>query len=146
MIKMNNEISIVSFNLRQVWKGDGINAFVHRFGLITEKILNEKPDVVSFQEVKPPLLEFLKKVMSDYTFSGQFRDSDYDGEGVFTAVRNDTFDIIGIETIWLSPTPYIAGSRFENQSECPRICLMTQLLNKKSRKLLRVFNLHLDHI
>ena len=60
-------------------------------------------------------------------------------------MRKDTFELIGYESFWMSPTPYVAGSRYEKQSICPRICVVTQFLHKASRKLFRVFNLHLDH-
>ena len=43
---MSQTIKIVSFNLRSQYTGDGINAFVHRAGLIYEKIKQEKPDIV----------------------------------------------------------------------------------------------------
>lgn len=139
-----SSLKIVSFNIRHVWDWDGINSFVHRAGLIDEKISAEKPDVVGFQEIRAKNLALLRKLMPEYHFVGHLRNSDYKGEGLYTAVRMDTCEVIGFEAVWLSPTPYIAGSRFECQSECPRICLCTTVLHKASGKLFRVFNIHLD--
>ncbi len=139
-------MKIVTFNLRSRYKGDGINSFVHRAVLIFDKIEEEKPDVIAFQEVKQPHLKILERLLTDYVFVGQFRDEKYAGEGLYTAVRKDTCQVLGFESVWLSPTPYLPGSRYENQSSCPRICLQTMVRSYESGEVIRVFNLHLDHI
>lgn len=139
-------VKIVSFNLRGVWKGDGINAFIFRAGMVYDKIMQEMPDVLAFQETAIDHLELLKRMLPEYVFCGQFRSENYTGEGLFTAIRKDAWDVIAYETFWISPTPYVAGSRFEDQSDCPRICVVTQIRHKKTGKMLRLYNIHLDHI
>ena len=48
-------MKILSFNIRCPWKDrDGKNDFIHRAGLIYDKIETEQPDVIAFQEVKRP--------------------------------------------------------------------------------------------
>ena len=139
-------MKIVSYNLRCIYdKWDGINNLIHRAGFIYEKINAEKPDVIAFQEVVEKSLELFTKLFPEYLFLGHFRDADYSGEGVFTAVRKDSISVLGSDDFWLSPTPYVPGSRYENQSVCPRTCLMTLLRDKESGKVFRVYNLHLDH-
>lgn len=140
-------IKIVTFNLRSVWNGreDGQNSFIHRAGIIWEKIKKESPDVISFQEGVPESISILKDMLSDYLILGHGRNKDYDGEGVYTAIKKEKFELLSYETFWLSPTPHIAGSRFENQSFCPRTCVVTLVRCKQSGTLLRIFNLHLDH-
>lgn len=139
-------MKIVTFNLRSRYKGDGINSFVHRAVLIFDKIEEERPDVIAFQEVKEPHLKVLERLLPDYVFVGQFRNENYEGEGLYTAVRKDSCHVLGFETIWLSPTPYLPGSRYENQSSCPRICLQTMVRSYANGEIIRIFNLHLDHI
>ena len=139
-------IKIVSFNLRCVWKGDGINAFIFRAGMIYDKIMREMPDVIAFQETPPDHLSLLKRMLPEYEFFGQFRSKNYWGEGLFTAVRKDSWDMIAYETFWISPTPYVAGSRFEDQSEYPRICVVTHIRQRETGKMIRLYNIHLDHI
>lgn len=139
-----SKLSIVSFNIRHVWAGDGINSFIHRAGLIDERISAEQPDVIAFQEIREKNLAILKKLMPDYYFVGHLRNSDYKGEGLYTAVKKNSCEVIGFEAVWLSPTPYIAGSRFECQSDNPRICLCTTVRHLETGKLFRVFNIHLD--
>lgn len=139
-------VKIVSFNLRCVWKGDGVNAFIFRAGMVYDKIMREMPDVIAFQEMTANHLELLKRMLPEYVFCGQFRSENYAGEGLFTAVRKDAWAVIAYETFWISPTPYVAGSRFEDQSDCPRICVVTQIRNRNTGKMLRLYNIHLDHI
>ena len=138
---------IVTFNARCVYNtGDGANNFIHRVGLIKDKIALEKPSIVAFQEVTPPILASLEDAFgSDYLFVGQMRSASYSGEGLYTAFKRDEFALIRLETFWLSPTPFIPGSRYEIQSVCPRICVTTTLLHRASGKLITVYNNHLDH-
>ncbi len=141
-------MKIVTFNLRSHWKSevDGINSFIHRAGLIYEKIEKERPDIIAFQEaVTETHLPLIKKILPEYVFFGHGRTENYDGEGLFTAVRADSYEVDKHETFWMSPTPYVAGSRFENQGPSPRTCVMTLVRNKSNNALARIFNIHLDN-
>ncbi len=140
---MSNSLKIVSFNVRCTW--DWIDGFVSRMGLIYDKIRKEEPDVVAFQEVTADILEGLKHIMPDYLFLGHGRDPDYTGEGLYTAVNTRTLMIVGMESFWIAPNPYDKCSRFCDQSEFPRICIMTTLYHPELKKEFRVFNVHLDH-
>ena len=83
-------MKIVTFNIRCPWKDrDGINDFIHRAGLIYDKVEAEKPEVIAFQEIRKPTLELLQKMFPDYSFFGTLREKDYTGEGVYTAIRKD---------------------------------------------------------
>ena len=141
-------MKIVTFNIRCVYDGkyDGINSFIHRALFIADKIKSEKPDVIGFQEINEKNLAALELVLPDYLFVGQLRGPEYDGEGLYTAIRKETCSLIGLETIWLSPTPHVPASRFECQSEYPRICTATKIRHKESGRIFRVFNIHLDHV
>lgn len=139
-------MKIVSWNLRCVWSsGDGVNSFIHRAGMIYQKIETEKPDVIAFQEVVQESLDFLTKLFPEYEFFGSFRSEDYAYEGLYTAYRKDRFALIRSDVFWLSPEPYKAGSRYETQSIYPRICVMTELRNKQNNEIFRLYNVHLDH-
>ncbi len=139
---------IMTYNLRGVWmwNKEGKQCFVFRAGLIYDKIMREKPDIIAFQEVVPKLLELMKRMLPEYDFYGQGRDANYGGEGLYTAIRKDAWDLIAYETFWISPTPYVPASRFEIQSDCPRICVVTHVRHRETGKMLRLYNVHLDHI
>lgn len=121
------------------------NVMIHA-GMLYEKIKQEKPDIIAFQEMVPESLEFLKIACPDYNFFGLFRTAEFDGEGLYTAIRKDTYEVTAFEGFWISPTPYVPGSRYPEQSECPRVCIVTDVRNKKSGERMRLFNVHLDHI
>lgn len=141
-------MKIVTFNLRCCWKGneDKQNSFVHRAGLIYEKIMHELPDVIAFQEVVPKSVELLKRMLPEYEFFGSMREENYTVEGLYTAFRKDKYALMSGDVFWLSPTPYVVASRFENQSGCARICVLTKLRNQQTQETFRVMNVHLDHI
>lgn len=142
------KMKVVSYNLRYMPNTtiDGINNFIHRAGMIFEKIHSEMPDIIGFQEVLPRQFTYLERMLTEYTLIGQFRDADFLGEGNFVAVRKDRFQILGFDTFWLSPTPLVPASRFEGQSDCPRICNVLRLRHKQTNFIFRVFNTHLDHV
>ena len=141
-----SKIKIVTFNVRCPWNTDGINSFMHRMGVIYDKINMEKPDVVALQECSPKIMELMEKLFPEYDFFGQYRSENYWGEGLFVAVRKENFRVVASESFWISPTPYVPGSRFPIQSECPRICNVVQIRKKESGEMMRLFNIHLDHI
>ena len=141
-------VKIVTYNLRCVWlcSKEGVNSFAFRAGLVYDKIRREKPDVIAFQEVVPTHLDILQKLLPEYEFYGHYRNADYTGEGLYTAIRKDSFQLISYESFWISPTPFVSGSRFADQSDCPRICIVTTVRHRESGKMLRLYNIHLDHI
>lgn len=106
----------------------------------------EKPDIIGFQEVTEPILKLLERLLADYRIVGHFRNENYTGSGDFIAFKKDKYQLLGCETRWLSPTPFVVDSRFENQSPFARSCVMAMLKNNETNKPLRIFSTHLDHI
>lgn len=136
----------VTFNLRCDVHIDGENRWQFRKGLILDKLNEEMPDTVGFQEVTPVMADFLKRYLSDrYTFVGCGRNADYQGENNMIAFRKDRYELMFFETFWLSDTPDVPGSRYENQSHCPRICTHIILRVLENSRLFHVYNTHLDH-
>ncbi len=141
-----SKIKIVTWNIRYDTDGDGINSFSGRAGLIKNKIKAEMPEVIALQEVVNTSRASLEKMLPEYYLLGMMRSKIFDNEGLYVAVRKDAFEVIGFESVWLSPEPYTPGSRYPDQSPCPRICTMMYLRHRESNFRMRVFNLHLDHI
>ncbi len=139
------DFKIVSFNLRCVWENDAGNNFLSRAGGIINRINSEKPDVIGFQEATDQNIAFLKSVLSDYDIFFNQRNSDYTGEGVATAIKRNSFDLLALDFFWLSNTPFVAGSRYAIQSPCPRICQCLLIKRRCDRKMFWVYNNHLDH-
>ena len=136
-------MKLVTFNIRCSWSGDGVNSFLHRAGGIVSQINEKKPDVICFQECTDEIAAFLRSSLTDYTLVFNQRNSDRRGEGLAAALRKNSAELLGLEAFWLSPTPNLPGSRFEDQSSCPRICQCLTL--RVENTVFRVYNLHLDH-
>ncbi|MCR5279302.1 MAG: endonuclease/exonuclease/phosphatase family protein [Lachnospiraceae bacterium] len=139
-------MKIVSFNLRRDFEHDGDNRFNKRTDIIKSVIEKNHPDVIGFQEVLPEALAWLKSSLSGYTVVGTGRDDDLGDEATAVAFDTDKYDLIQMDTFWLSPTPEKPGSRYEGQSDCPRTCTMVLLKDVSTKAVFRVYNTHLDHI
>lgn len=140
------EIKIVCFNVRLSIADDGVNSFIHRSGAILSKIKTEKPEIIGFQEVFAECADFLIDNLPEYHFIFNRRNEDLTGEGLLLAVKKSLFYVISADYFWLSETPRVPASRFEDQSDCPRITQCIVLQNKTDDKVIRVYNTHLDHI
>ena len=141
-----NIIKIVTFNLRCDYGVDGENNFEFRKPHILQKMYVEKPDVVCFQEVMPHMADWLTAVLHDYNVVGCGRDADLSGEQVSIAYRKDRFSLVALQHFWLSDTPHVAGSRFHEQCDLPRLCTECFVMEKESNRVIRVVNTHLDHL
>ena len=140
------EVKVMTFNLRMPVVRDGINYFFNRAPYILDRVQKEKPDIIGFQEAKEPIYDWLKATFTDYLFVGLGRQTDFSDEANPIAFRKDRFELFGYDQIWLSPTPYIPGSRYEEQSLCPRILVATKLKEKGTSRVIRFYNTHLDHV
>ena len=139
-------MKLVTYNLRYDFAGDGKNRFPLRQPLILKTIGKNKPDVICFQEILPHMAVWLKKSLTDYMVIGCPRGEHLDGEQVSVAFRRDGYSLLEMRSFWLSETPFVPGSRYPDQSDCPRICTEALLLEEESGKVFRVFNTHLDHV
>ena len=138
-------MKVVSCNIRCQWDKDGINSFIHRIGLIYDKISSEKPEIIGFQEMTEKQLDVMKKLFPEYEFFGGGRFADYSGEGLYTAFRKDAFTAVENRIFWISDTPNVPESKFPCQSIFSRICVVTKLFHKQTKKCVAVYNAHLDH-
>lgn len=133
-------IQVVTFN---VWVNRNFDL---RKGLILDKIDQEKPDLIGFQECNDPKAAFLRRHLTDYLCLGNGRDAGYCGENNMIAVRRDRFEVMALDTFWLSETPNTPGSRYEDQSHCPRICTHVLLRPLDGSEPFHYYNTHLDHV
>lgn len=140
-------LKVVTFNLRTDVRVDGENRFQFRKGLILDKIHQEMPDIVGFQEMSVIMTKFLTRYLApEYTIVGCGRMADFSCESCRIAFRADKFELLFLETFWLSDTPHIPGSRFECASEYPRVCTHVVLRPVDGGTPFHVYNTHLDHI
>lgn len=140
-------IHVFSYNLRMDTNADGINAFSRRKEYILAEFPKYNADIIGFQETLPHMRQWLMDNFTDYQICGVGRGRDLQDESNVVAFRKDKFDLIGLETFWLSDMPHIPASRFStDQSDCPRICTCTTLFHRETGKSFRHYNTHLDHV
>lgn len=138
-------MKFVTFNLRCDWAQDGANCFVYRQPLILKTIVQEMPDVIGFQEVLPHMAAWLKQNLADYCIVGCGRGTALDDEQMSVAFLRDRYNLVSMNTFWLSETPLVPGSRYQEQSSCPRTCTEVVLCEVETGRVLRILNTHLDH-
>ena len=138
----------MTFNLRIRAQVDGINIFDNRVPNIIGAIRTESPDLIGFQEVTDDARELLRRTLSpEYTLLGLGREKNMRGEGVCIAYRNQAFELLALDTFWLSDTPSVPGSRYEStdQGPCPRTTLVATLSPLDDGGVIRFINTHLDN-
>lgn len=139
-------MKIVTYNLRMETAADGPHRFTARRETIIDRICVENPDILGFQEALPAMYDYLRQNLPQYTFVGHGRDERYLDEANPIAFRSDRFAMKSYSTRWLSPTPTVPGSRFEeDQSICPRVFVTAELYDRLTGETFRVVNTHLDH-
>ena len=144
---MNDKLKLVTFNIRFPWNGDGTNSLCSRLGLILDKISEQKPDIICFQEATEKNMKVISKCLAPaYTVHLNQRESGYTGEGLAVAFRKERVSLYGLEIFWLSETPYTVASRFEGQSQHSRICQRLLFKDEKIGKVFRIYNLHLEDV
>ena len=138
-------MKIVSYNIRNVYQGDGINSFVHRAGLVVDTILEKQPDIICIQEAMEPIVASLRRSLApEYTVLYTQREEGLSGEGLAVAYKQDKCTLYGLEIFWLSPTPQVIASKFPGQSKHSRICQKLLFKNEQTGSLFKLYNLHLE--
>lgn len=139
-------IQFLTCNLRCSNPGDGINFQPYRMPRLMDKIREERPDVIGFQEMRDDSFPLMSTTLTEYTFVGTGRDPHYFGESTRIAFRRDRFLMLSMDQFWLSDTPRVPGSRYTtDQSSCPRICTWVKLFHLPTQQRFYFLNTHLDH-
>ena len=138
-------IQLVTFNLRCPNASDGKNFWQYRAPRTLKKIQEESPDVIGFQEVRDETFPQIKYALPEYTIIGYGRDEHFFGESTRIAFKTDLFQLQAMDQFWLSDTPRVPGTRFENQSSCNRVCTWVKLMHLPTQKRFYFMNTHLDH-
>ena len=143
---MSVSIKVCSFNLRVATPVDGENEFCYRLPRILPMLREEAPAIIGFQEATRGMRDELRAALPEYTFLGCGRNPNYRGEAPILAFRNDCFELVSLETFWLSNEPSVPGSSYGgDQSKCPRVTFVARLKHRDSEAILRFYNTHFDH-
>ena len=69
----------------------------------------------------PHVAKWLKENLNEYYVIGCGRGANLRDEQMSIAYRRDRINLISMETWWLSQTPYVPGSRYEEQRQYLKI-------------------------
>ena len=120
--------------------------FIYCRPLILEKIRQEKPDIIGFQEVLPHVAAWLKENLTEYYIAGCGREKDLTGEAMIIAYsERKRFSECEPGNLLAVTDTVRAGSRYPVQSMCPRTATDVVFEDMETGKVFRVINTHLDH-
>ncbi len=137
----------MTFNARINTPLDGSNAFFNRTEKIRRMLLSESPDIIGTQEMNESMLEWAQQALGEkYISVGTGRQKDFSGEGARIFYDFKKIALLRLDTKWLSETPNVPESRYSvDQSACPRVYTLAEFVDRKTRTVFRVINVHLDH-
>lgn len=140
------QFKIMSYNIRYDNAGDSINQWSNRKEKMNALLKKYKPDVACFQEALYNQVNDLQMFLPDFNYCGVGRD-DGKKKGEFSPIfyNKAKFAFIEGTTFWLSETPNVPGSKGWDAA-ITRICTYVKLKEKRSGKIVVIFNTHFDHI
>ncbi|NDV69511.1 endonuclease/exonuclease/phosphatase family protein [Dysgonomonas sp. 25] len=141
------DIVVGSYNIRYDNQGDAQkgNAWQSRLPVISQLILFNDFDILGTQEVLHNQLEDLSASLPGYAFVGVGRD-DGDTKGEYAPIfyKKDRFELLKSGHFWLSEQTGFPNKGWD--AALPRICTWGYFKDKKTKKKLWFFNLHMDHV
>ena len=143
--KKHYELNVMTFNIRMDTPADGENRWEARIPIVKFYMETAAPDIAGMQEVLYNQLLDITDIMPGYGYVGTGRDDGKTG-GEYSPVfyREERFNLVDQGQFWLSETPEIPGSRSWDAA-ITRIVTWAALEDKKSGKVIYVFNTHFDH-
>ncbi len=131
-------IPVMSFNLMAATESKRLESVV-------ETILKYRPAVIGVQEATDMWIGLLNQKLGEvYTIVGDGRSATKGDEHSAILFLKDEFDLVKTETKWLSATPDVPGSKF-NEAHYTRIMTYALLARKSDGKQFLHVNTHLDY-
>ena len=142
--KSDDAKRIMSFNVR--YRDDKEGSIKNRSKITTAIISQYAPDSFGVQEATGKWIDILADNLGEkYAYVGEHRDKSSDSEHSAVFYLKDKYNLLDSGTIWLSDTPEVKYSKYE-ESACTRIATWATLENKESGEIYTHINTHLDHI
>ncbi|MCB0565955.1 MAG: endonuclease/exonuclease/phosphatase family protein, partial [Phaeodactylibacter sp.] len=143
------DIRVMSFNIRFANPEDGVNYWPNRKGLVASMIRFQETDIVGLQEAMRSQLDDLVELLPDYAWYGLCRTDGSaapEPDNEFSAIlyRKARFELLENATFWLSEKPEVVGSTGWDAA-LPRISSWVRFKDKASGKEFYHFNTHFDH-
>ena len=143
--KEDQELVVMSYNIRNSRAKDGDNAWDVRKPATTAMLDKVNPDVFGVQEAYPNQVEFITETCPRYGSYGVGReDGVNDGEHMSIFYNKDKIELLKSGTYWLSETPDQPTMGWD--AACKRTATWALMKLKASGKQFYYVNTHLDHV
>lgn len=145
-VNAQNELNVMTFNLRYDNPGDSLNAWPYRKDKVASQILFHNVHLLGVQEALHRQMTDLKRLLGKYNYVGVGR-ADGKEEGEYSAIFYDTtrLELLHGQTFWLSEKPEDTGKKGWDAA-IERIVTWAEFRDKATRKTFYHFNTHFDHI
>lgn len=141
------DLVVGSYNIRNDNQGDAQkgNGWVRRCPVIANLVSYNDFDIWGSQEVLHNQLEDLLRELPAYTYVGVGRDDGKTaGEYAPIFYKKDRFQLLKSGHFWMAEQTDFPNKGWD--AALPRICTWAQLKDKKKKKKIWFFNLHMDHV
>lgn len=144
MVLAQNDLSVMSYNVRLGSADDGENSWDFRKEKVAELIGYYEPDFLGMQEVQKMQLDYLLENLPQYKFIGLPRENGEFAEYSCIFYNAEKFKVLEYKTFWLSETPNEMSKGWD--AACHRIVTYGLFQDKKSKQKFWIANTHLDHM
>lgn len=140
-----DEISVISFNIRNGEANDGTNSWQYRYPASAMMINDQKPDIFGVQEAYDYQVKYLAEYCDGYKCIGVGReDGKHEGEHMDIFYNTKTVKLLKWGTYWLSETPDKPSKGWD--AACRRTATWALMKDKKNGRKFYYVNTHLDHV
>ena len=146
------DLTVISYNVKTengAAQSGVSSSWDTRVAMLKEFVTKYMPDSIGMQEVTPTWRSYMDSQIFDssiYAGVGVARTTDESKalEQCTIYYRKDKYTLVDSGTFWLSDTPDVVGSKYE-ECEYPRICTYVVLKNKTTGEKYIHMNTHLAH-
>ena len=141
---MQHEYALMTCNMWTDTNSFGEKKFANRSRSVIAMIRKYRPDIIGVQELTETMVPFLDELNDEYKMVGEPRHSHFGGnESCAILFRKDRFDLVNNETLWLSNTPVVKGSKVLG-AQFPRIVTIAHLKDRLNGEAFTFANTHLE--
>ncbi len=138
-------VKVMTFNLRTYTAYDEGNEWAQRAPWVAQTIIDHAPQIVGVQEAYRVMLDDMQPQLTEYQWIGEGRRGGSEDEHCTIFYRPQELELLEQGQFWLSETPELVGS-LGWDSDYPRICTWGWFRHRLTNAVIRVYNVHLDHI
>ncbi len=138
-------LKVMTFNLRTYTAYDKGNEWTQRAPWVAQTILDHAPAIIGVQEAYELMLNDLNPRLPHYDRIGQGRRGSNEDEHCAIFYHQQELELLEQGQFWLSETPTVEGS-LGWDSDFPRICTWGRFRHRHTNQIIRVYNVHFDHI